>query len=590
MSQLDEQHEAPAVRWQHGHTHCTREFAIRPIFVTMMALMSVGACSNEPTAPQGPLAVVEGEWTFSAELFSSDFKLQCEHYGTLNVARAGANLTGTVTQALGCVGPSDTIGNSGETTFTGSVGASTIRFTFVGCDYQGDLFHVPIDSAAGDVSCDLISRGRRIPVFGQWSANYHPPGPKIEGSIIIPPGDVLVVTGETLKIAISAHDPRALSWVGYSLAPGLNIADSFAVHDTVFSDTIRYPVKASWEGSYNLDVWARNPYNLLAWQDVGGVVVLNAVRHPYQSVSLGVHAADATYDSVRNVMYFIEPDSARVAVLALNTFTFGAPIHLPMNKRDFFWEGIDILPGGDTVIVALPDTAQLAVLDRLANTVTTSRMTGITSPLWLRTSANRKVFTIGQVDSAGSTFSVVLERDLATGQDSIRRDLGHLNAAASLAGSPSLWGSPDHSKVLVINVTSYPGPTCLYLYDAGTGAFSSCRAPAYIGSPAASATRTGDKWYVGNVLLDGSLNLLATEGNEFNAGISPDGSVAYAPTWYGYDKIALPSGAVLERVRIQALDGVTAQRITVFPDGNRLFMWDDPHFGTNHATVVDLTH
>lgn len=559
----------------------------RPFFVTVMALMSVAACGNEPTAPQGTPGAVEGAWTFSAELISPDLKLVCEHYGTLNVTQSGANLTGTVTQTLNCVGPSDTINNSGNVTLTGSVGASTIRLIFADCDYQGDLFRVPIDSASGDVTCEV--KGGTIAVSGQWFANIQIPAPRIAGSIIIPPGDVLVVTGETIKVVLSAHDPRGLTWVGYSLLVPPNIADSFAVHDTAFADTIVYTVPASWEGNSSLVVWARDTYHQFSWTRFGGLTVLNAVRHTYQSFSLGVHAADATYDPARNVMYFIEPDSARVAVLALNTFTFGAPIHLPMNKRDFFWEGIDILPGGDTVIVALPDTAQLAVLDRLANTVTTSRMTGITSPLWLRTSANRKVFTIGQVDSAGSTFSVVLERDLATGQDSIRRDLGHLNAAASLAGSPSLWGSPDHSKVLVINVTSYPGPTCLYLYDAATDAFSLCRAPAFIPSPAATATPTGDKWYVGNVLLDGSLNLLATVGG-FNAGISPDGSVAYSPTWYGYDKIALPSGTVLERVRIQALGQVTAQRITVFPDGNRLFMWDDPHFGTNHATVVDLTH
>ena len=35
---------------------------------------------------------------------------------------------------------------------TGSVGASTLRLSFAGCDYQGDLFHLPIDSAAGDVT------------------------------------------------------------------------------------------------------------------------------------------------------------------------------------------------------------------------------------------------------------------------------------------------------------------------------------------------------------------------------------------------------------------------------------------------------
>ena len=546
-------------------------------------LVAVLSCSGEPTAPLGPPSAVEGAWIFSAELINSDRNLVCEHYGTINVTQSGSTLSGTVRQTLECVGPSDTVLNTGTVAFTGSTGLSAIRLRFVGCDYEGDLFHAPIDSAAGDVTCDVRIRALRIPVAGQWVANIEVPPPTIAGSIIIPPGDVLVVTGETIKVVLSAHDPRGVTWVGYSLGPAPNIADSFAVHDTAFADTIAYTVPASWDGNSNLDIWARNPYHALAWLDVASLIVLDAVRHPYQSVSLGVRAADAAFDPTRNVMYFTEPDSARVAVLGLSTFTFGAPIRLPMIRRALGSQGIDILPGGDTVIVSLPDTAQLALLDRLANTVTTSGMTGISGPQWLRTSANRKAFTIAQVDSAGSSFSVVVERDLATGRDSIRREVGHVNAGATL------WGSPDHSKVLAINVTSYPGPTCLYLYDAATDAFSSCSGPGFIPSPAATATTTGDKWYVGNVLLDGSLNLLATVGYKYDAGISPDGSVAYLPTSYGYDKIALPSGDVLERARIQALGGVTARRITVFPDGKRLFMWDDTGFGTNHATVVDLT-
>lgn len=61
---------------------------------------------------------------------------------------------------------------------------------------------------------------------------------------------------------------------------------------------------------------------------------------------------------------------------------------------------------------------------------------------------------------------------------------------------------------------------------------------------------------------------------------------------YGYNKVALPSGALLERVRLTGIVG--SSRITVFPEGTRLFLWDDANgsfsFGTYHATVVDLTH
>jgi hypothetical protein len=74
------------------------------------------------------------------------------------------------------------------------------------------------------------------------------------------------------------------------------------------------------------------------------------------------------------------------------------------------------------------------------------------------------------------------------------------------------------------------------------------------------------------------------------AGIAPDGTVAYRPASYGYDKIALPSGAVLERVRIPA---PVTTRISVFPEGNRLFLWSDPIgspplWATDRATVVTL--
>src|SRR2546430_13678663 len=198
-------------------------------------LVVVLACSGEPTAPLGPPNVVEGVWTFSAELINSDRNLVCEHYGTINVAQSGSTLSGTVRQTLECVGPSDTVFNTGTVAFTGSTGSSAIRWSFAGCDYRGDLFHAPIDSAAGDVTCDVRIRALRIPVSGQWVANIEVPPPTIAGSIIIPPGDVLVVTGETIKVVLSAHDPRGVTWGGYNLGP---IAGFFSGHGTPVAATI----------------------------------------------------------------------------------------------------------------------------------------------------------------------------------------------------------------------------------------------------------------------------------------------------------------------------------------------------------------
>ena len=556
-------------------------------FTGVVAVLTVSSCGKDATAPEpGPPSDVAGDWTFDELLLDDQGQLRCNDYGTLTISRSDASLSGTVHQHVGCTWPGATIDSTGTAPLTGNVGATTIRLTFGDCDLQGDLFHTPIDSAAGTVTCRV--RVGPIPetLSGIWSANFQPPAPTVAGTITVPPGDVLAVTGERVRITFGAKDKHGLRWVGYGLRPPASVQDSFAVLDTTFADTISVTVPASWQGTSYMHVWARNGYHELAFDAVAQLTVLDAVRHPLQTVALGVRAADAAYDSARNVMYFTEPDSARVAMLSLNTFTFGSPIPLPMVKRGLGFQSVDLVPGGDTAIVALPDTSQLGVLDRLANTVTTTRISGINGMSLMRVTANRKALLVGQVDSAGYVFFAVVARDLATGKDSIRRDVGQMGHVSATA---TLWGSPDHSKVLVLSTGA---PSCAYIYDATTDTFSSCSSFFFPTAVPPSATTNGDKWLVAATLLDSALNVLATVTPASGGGLSPDGSVAYVSTLYGYNKLALPSGALIERVRLTGIVG--SSRITVLPDGKRLFLWDDANgtysFGTNHATVVDLTH
>ena len=175
------------------------------------------------------------------------------------------------------------------------------------------------------------------------------------------------------------------------------------------------------------------------------------------------------------------------------------------------------------------------------------------------------------MDSAGYIFYAVVDRDLTTGRDSIRRDvaqMGHVSATATL------WGSPDHSKVLVLSPGS---PSCGYVYDAATDSFSPCSSLSFNPAAPATATTNGDKWLVGSQLVDGSLNVIAPVGS---SGLYLTGR-------------SRMSGALLERVRVPGL-AATPERITVFPEGNRLFLWSQANgasgFVTTQATVVDLTH
>src|SRR5207247_1776702 len=95
---------------------------------------------------------------------------------------------------------------------------------------------------------------------------------------------------------------------------------------------------------------------------------------------------------------------------------------------------------------------------------------------------------------------------------------------------------------------------------------------------------SGDRWLVHNLLFDGALNLLATvlPSDPGPGTIAPDGSAAYYPTLYGYEKVRLPDGVVLERVRIPPNDA----RLTVLPDGLRLVL--SGAAGFTRVTVVDL--
>ncbi|HUC41829.1 MAG TPA: hypothetical protein VMR92_13395 [Gemmatimonadales bacterium] len=549
--------------------------------VLLVAFVSCGKDSVAPPEP-GPPSDIHGTWIFSELLFGA--QIACADDGSIDFSQSDADLHGTVTQQGTCNTVAGAVGNSRNGPLTGSVGRATIRFSFGGCSYHGYLTHLPVDSAYGTVECRTHLGISTYNTSGQWGANLEVAPPNVHGAVILPPGDSVVVTGEKIRIAIEASDPRGLRAIGYGLTPPASVVASILVSDTSVADTIELTVPVSWEGTSYLQVSARNAYGKGRSELVGHVSVFDAVRHPSQTTALGVRAADAAYDPARNVMYFTEPESARVAVLSLGTFTFGAPIPLPMVKRGLNLQSVDVVPGGDSAIVALPDTSQLAVLNRVGNSVTTSRVTGATGIDLLRVTANRKVFTIGQVDSGGVIFFAVIERDLVTGRDSIRRDLGHVTATATL------WGSPDHSKMLVLT----PGaPSCAYLYNAATDTFSSCSAFGFSASASATATTTGDRWLVGDKLVDQSLNVLATLVGTWPAGISPDGSVAYVGTSLGYDKIALPSGALLERVRVAGLPAAPV-RITVFPEGTRLFLWNDwlqaLDFGTYQATVVNLTH
>jgi len=562
--------------------------------VLALTLLTLTRCGDGTTAPlpdePGPPTPLVGAWSYEEHISNTQRRVACGNVGTLTIAQDSADLTGAVARHLSCLttdGSGIGFEDHDTTTLAGNVGAATVRFNFGGCAYRGALYNTPRDSAAGTVDCTLSgARLGTLQYSGSWYAirgvEERPP---TANGVIIPAavGDAWFVTGETIRFTRSAIDDRKLHKVGYHIWPPMNLADSLVTPPApTYTDTLQFVAQAGWDGASDVMVWAEDAAGSRNYNSIGTLHVVDGIRRPFQSRAFAAHVTDIAYDAARGLVYLAQPDSARVGVLALGTMTLGTPLAVPISPAA---APLDIVPGGDTVVAVVRDSAALALLDRVAGARTTVPISGASAVSGVVVASNRHALVLGGADSAGFFFYGIWDHDLATGTDTLRRDIGlngHVGAVTQL------FRSPDHSKVLVYTNS----PACGYIYDAATGTFSGCLSGGLPSPGIATATTSGSRWLWNNLLLDDSLRVIATIPaitSDYIAGLAPDGAAAYVPTWYGYDKLALPSGTVLERVRVPWPFPLT--RITVFPEGTRLLLWSDlvaPMTGMLRAIVVDL--
>ena len=552
-------------------------------FVPMLALYLLASltCGKDTSAPPlpdepGPPTHIEGVWSYYEVVGNAQHNVSCTNQGTITIARDSADLTGTVHQTGTCIINGAYADNSGSAPITGNVGAATVRFEFADCMYHGDLFNTPRDSAAGTSSCTVGSLGTKITLTGTWFAikGVDAQPPQVSGQLVppaaAPPGDSMFVPGDTLRLTIHASDDHKLHWVGYRIGAPVNLHDSTFTTDTVFDDTVRVAVTGSWEGNTDVVVFARDAAGSATFLTIGTMRVLNGIRRPYQTSTLGAYAANVVYDSARNTLYLYEPDQASVVPLPLNTLTLGTPIALPMAALGLLDAGIDVVPSGDSLIVAIPDSG-LGVINLTSGTATLTRVDSLNGVTNVIVTSNRHAFTFGSRDSAFYTYFGIVDRALATGTDTLRREIGingHLSAMTQMTRSP------DQSKIFVYSIGA---PSCAYLYSVATDSFGACQSVATPAFTVASASTHGDTWLWGDLLLDDSLHAIGGAIPNITttafAGLSPDGGFAYQPRSYGYDKIAVPSGAVVEKVRVAFPHPLT--RAIALPDGSRLLLFSN---------------
>ncbi len=558
--------------------------------VLAAAVLGSSACSGGSSNGPANSLDIAGEWTYLDTLASAALQLSCKDQGTLQISQTGGNLTAAANQSGVCQIAGSPVDNGGSGTAQGTTSGTAIAFTVGSCRYAGTLYNTPPDSAAGSESCDVPTNGGTTAVLGSWLAvkGLDLAPPTASGSVTFPAGDTLFVPGDTFKLQVLASDDRRVRWAGYRLGPPVGGQDSVAGSAAGFSGTFSRAVTAAWTGSVTVTVFARDALGRLTEGALNGVTVLDAVRRPTQTLPLDAYTSDLAYDAKRDALYLLQLGAGRVGVLALGSFTLGTPIALPGAPTSSIGGEMDLTPGNDTLVVPLA-TPAIAFIDLVSGAIDTVHITSdvgtTTSVHGVHVTANRQAFVFGEWSTGGTGGDALYQYSLDSGTTRRRTDIG---IGGNIGGTTELAGSWDRTRLLRTEQET----NCGQVYDAASDAFSACVSGVAGLFAEPTGTTSGDRWLDGGLVLDGSAHSVATlpAGDRLHRGaIAPDGSAVYEPTSYGYEKLALPGLAVLERVRLTV--GVT--RMTALPDGRRLILWTDPGSSsdlteTNRVTLVDV--
>jgi hypothetical protein len=562
---------------------------LRRLIVAMLALSTACGSSDGGTGPVGA-ASVEGTWTFFETLANAARTVRCDDEGRFDFVQDEGQVSGEGGQTGTCIGPDGPVDNYGSDSVRRvRLTENTIAFTFGGCEYQATLFASPPDSMAGTVRC---SSAQGPTLTGTWLAGrgLDESPPSVSGVQVPPTGDTLFVPGDTFRLTVGAEDDRKLLWVGYRLGAPASLQDSarVVVKNGQASFELSLPIPAAWVGTTALVVFARDAFDRVTEQNSRALRVYDLVRRPLGSVALGTRAIDLEYDAKRDLIYLLEPQDGRIAVLHLADLSLGTPIPVPTNLPSSTGNGMDLSQSGDSLIVAISIPPALHVIDLVDGSTSDvpmedPRIEGIRNV----TVADGRAFVHGERrEDLGYITGRLWEVDLATKAQEMRTDVG-ATGGGNIGLQTEFATSGDGSRLLLVDT---PVP-CMQVFTPETG-FGPCATPpgSLIFLPTGSSD--GSAWLVRHHLYDAGLAVAATPVPEDAlAGVlAPDASVAYYPTPFGFQVIELSGGTVREHVRVP----YPASRLTLLSEAGRIAVWTDGPYltdvtlGLDRITVVDL--
>jgi hypothetical protein len=321
----------------------------------------------------------------------------------------------------------------------------------------------------------------------------------------------MLVTGVTDTLTISATDNGGLAWIGYSIGAPANIRDSIALSDSVNAHlNIAVPIPAAWVGGTPaVTVFAYDRDAHLTTQALGQVAVASHLIRPVRLATLDTSVRRAVYDTKRNVVYIAVGDQPAIQVLSPSSMTYGPPLPLPRAAID-----LDLRPGGDSLVVTLTHSADLAFLNlttfapaSVVHLNSLNAVAGDTTNLTdtvvsVRVASDGRVLATMAGNYSGYSLSGLVQFVPATGTDSIVIPVDY--AANDVV--PSLGRSGNGATVIMTAAYESGG---LLEYDARSHTYA---APTggVISDGEASADSDGSYYAFGDRIINSALTAIGT--------------------------------------------------------------------------------
>lgn len=386
--------------------------------------------------------------------------------------------------------------------------------------------------------------------------------------------------GDTVVFYVMAEDNGLTHSVVWEIMPGGERDSLFLVpYPTALVD-VKIPVRPSWEGGTDVyfTVWIRDAAGNISEPrstQPGAFRFYPSFDRPRMSANLDSEIGQVLPDTVRGVLYALQPNRSRVAVLSLADLSTTAMIALPAAPS-----AMDMTRGGDSLLVVIPSLRALSVVDLRQSPpeVTQLPLAMPDTATWqtpARVSTTSRGTAIVTFPSGGSTNWLPLEIDLANGQQRFRDD------ATGSGLSVALGRSGDRSLLLLSSAT------CIRLYDAPTDTFAECHPSDLLGP--ASVDIPGDRFVLNERVYDAGFNRIGTiespVGTPGIAALTPNGEHVYhSYPFIGLVRSRASDGAIVDRTTSAALYPESPQ---VTADGRRL-IYVGGHGFAWAVNVVDL--